>query len=70
VAIVEGRRPVRASQSVTDGRAANLIASRRSNSGTVIRSSPAIRSNAAYIVVDVADPNRLRHTRIVSCEST
>ena len=44
----EGRRPVRASHCATEGRAANRAASRRSNSGTVIPSSAARRTNAAY----------------------
>ena len=45
----EGRRPVRASHCATEGRAANRAASRRSSSGTVIPSSAARRTNAAYM---------------------
>lgn len=44
----EGRRRVRVSHSATLGRAAILVASRRSSSGTVIPASAACRASAEY----------------------
>ena len=44
----DGRRPVRANHSAMDGRDANRAASRRRSSGTVMPSSAARRTSAAY----------------------